>query len=234
VTPIWVHELAAYFWGKAGTPPAFPRDLGSAAATGFPLSVVALPGLTLDAVRGRLARSGIPCRADEPDRPLRGCLVSRGGAGFVFVDASDPPAERRFSVAHEVAHFLRDYDAVRRAAARRVGPAAVEVLDGLRPATAGERVRAVFAAVPVTAHVHLLRRDDGGRPRSTVEREAEAAADRLAFELLAPAALLRGSEGIAARLEAEFGLPPAAAAAYAAILYPPAPPTDRFIARLRL
>jgi hypothetical protein len=232
--PVWAAELAGRFWAVAGPPPPFPRDLTAAAPAALPLRVVSLPALRLDGVRAWLARAGLRCPTDEPDRPLRACLVTRAGVGFVFLDADDPPDERRFSLAHEVAHFLRDYDAVRRAAAARLGPAVLEVFDGQRPATAEERLHAVFRGVPVAAHVHLLRRDDAGRPRSEAERQAEAAADRLAFELLAPAELFPepGDAGaLRAKLEVDFGLPAAAAAAYAALLGPP--PTDPFVARLR-
>jgi hypothetical protein len=226
-----VAELAERFWAAAGPPPPFPRDLTGPATVGLPLSVAALPGLRLDGVRGWLARVRIGCPTDEPDRPLRACLVTRAGCGFVFLDADDPPAEQRFSLAHEVAHFLRDYDAVRRAAVRALGPAVLEVLDGRRPATPEERVHAVFRGVRVGAHVHLLRRDDAGRPRTPAEREAEAAADRLAFELLAPAELCSEGDDVRSRLEGEFGLPPGPAAAYAAVLRP-APPAEGFVGRL--
>jgi hypothetical protein len=232
---VWVAELATRFWAAASPPPPFPRDLTTAATAALPLRVVAQPALTLAGARSWLARSSLPCQTDEPDRPLRACLVTRAGFGLVFLDADDPPDERRFSLAHEVAHFLRDYDAVRRAAAMRLGPEALEVFDGKRPATAEERIHAVFRGVPVTAHVHLLRRDDAGRPLSEAERRSEADADRLAFELLAPAALFPppdDSSAVRGRLEDEFGLPPTAAAAYAAILCPPAPPADPFVDRL--
>lgn len=234
--PVWVAELAGRFWAAAGPAPPFPRDLTRAATAALPLRVARLPGLRLNDVRSWLSRNRVACPTDEPDRPLRACLVCRAGVGFVFLDADDPADESRLSLAHEVAHFLRDYDALRRAAAARLGPAALEVFDGKRPATAEERLHAVFRGVPVAAHVHLLRRDDTGQPRSEAEREAEAAADRLAFELLAPAELLTGhceTGALRARLEAEFGLPSAAAAVYAAVLCPPAPPTDPFVARLR-
>ncbi len=233
--PVWVAELAARFWAAAGPPPPFPRDLTAAATAALPLSVVRLPALRLDGVRAWLARLQLPCPTDEPDRPLRACLATRAGVGFAFLDADDPPDEVRFSLAHEVAHFLRDYDAVRRAAAARLGPAALEVFDGKRPATPEERIHAVLRDVPVAAHVHLLRRDDAGRPLSEAERESEADADRLAFELLAPAELFPPSgNGIVSRerLETAFGLPPRAASGYAAILRPPAPPTDPFVDRL--
>jgi hypothetical protein len=233
--PIWVLELANRFWEATRAPP-YPRDLTAAATTALPLRVVRRPALELDGIRAWLARLELPCPTDEPNRPLRACLVMRVGFGFVFLDADDPADELRFSLAHEVAHFLRDYDSLRRTAAARLGRAVLEVLDGKRPATPAERLHAVFRGVPVAAHVHLLRRDDAGRPQSDAEREAEAAADRLAFELLAPADSFPPDGDRAelrARLEATFGLPPAAARAYADILSSAPPPADNFVARLR-
>lgn len=233
--PLWVVELAGRFWAAAGPPPPYPRDLTMAATVALQLCVVRLAGLSLDGVRGWLTRAKVPVRIDEPDRPLRGCLVGWASAGVAFVDAADPPAEQRFSLAHEVAHFLRDYAAVRRAAAGRLGPGVLDVLDGRRPATAEERIHAVLRHVPVAAHVHLLGRDDAGRPRSDAESEAEAAADRLANELLAPAELFAGAGDPAAvrgQLETVYGFPPAAAARYARELCP-APSADPLVERLR-
>jgi hypothetical protein len=231
---VWVEDLAERFWAAAGPPPPFPRDLAAAATAGLPVRVVSLAALRLDGVRGWLARCGVPCPAGGPDRPLRACLFARAGFGFVFLDATDPADERRFSLAHEVAHVLRDYDAPRRLAAARLGPDVLAVLDGRRPPTVEERVHAALRQVEVGPHVHLLRRDADGEPREPAERAAEDAADRLAFELLAPAGLLAVESGVRAaerRLRAEFGLPAAAALAYAAALFPAAP-TDPFVARL--
>ena len=234
--PVWVDELAARFWAAAGPPPPFPRDLAVPATLGLPVRVKRLPGLSLAAVRDWLAASGVACPTAEPDRALRACLFTRVGYGFVFLDAADPADEQRFSLAHEVAHFLRDYDAPRRAVVARLGPAALDVLDGKRPPTAAERVHAVLREVPVAAHVHLLRRDDAGRPGSPAEREAETAADRLAFELLAPAELFAAftnREAVEQRLRTAFGLPDLPAATYARVLWPDLDPTDSFLERLR-
>src|SRR5687768_8715179 len=81
------------------------------------------PGLGVGVVCDWLCRAGVACAVGARDRPLRACLVAAGGAGFAFVDADGPEDERRFSLAHELAHFLRDYWQPRRAAQRRLGPA---------------------------------------------------------------------------------------------------------------
>lgn len=227
--PVWCVELAAAFWAKAGPPPPFPRDLAGPAAF-FGVGVEPVAGLSVAAVRGWFRARQIAVPFAEPDRPLRGCLVAWRGVGFVFLDPADAAAERRFTLAHEVAHFLRDYWHPRETVRRRLGDAALGVLDGDRPPTPAERVAAVLRGVRVGPFAHLLARDDRGVPASDAEREAEAAADRLAFELLAPEADV-GEGATGAELEARFGLPKGAAGAYAARLAPPAEPA--WAARLR-
>ena len=232
--PVWCANLAESFWAKAGPPPPFPRDL-RAAVGAVPLSVVALGGVSVAAVRRWFTRAGLSIPLDEPDRTLRACLVACRGEGFAFLDALDDPAERVFSLAHELGHFLRDYLQPREIVAARLGPEALDVLDGLRPPTPAERSQAVLRGLSLGPFAHLLRRDDSGRPLTPAEREAEGAADRLAYELLAPVADVGQAADLRAlveRLVTVFGLPPEPAARYAAILLPSPPPIDRAVARL--
>jgi hypothetical protein len=233
--PVWCADLAAGFWAAAGNPPPFPRDLKAAIGWAMPLCATELPGLRVELVRRWFADRGIGIPLDEPDRPLRGCLVAWLGHGFAFLEAADEPAERRFSLAHELAHFLRDYWRPRETAVDRLGPAVRDVLDGRRPATPEERLHAVLRNAPAGPFAHLLRRDESGRPLSFAERESESAADRLAFELLAPAAVI-GNIGdrveLVGRLIGVFGLPPVPAVRYAALLTPESVAPDGLLARL--
>lgn len=232
--PVWCVQLAESFWSKAGPPPPFPRDLRDA-VTAVPLSVVEVAGVSVAGVRDWFARIELPVPLNEPDRPLRACLVAWRGEGFAFLDARDDPAERAFSLAHELAHFLRDYLRPREAVAERLGRASLEVLDGLRPATPAERLHAVLRGLALGPFAHLMRRDESGRPLAPAEREAEAAADRLAFELLAPVGAVgsaRDRAELTDRLVRAFGLPPGPAARYAALLMPDPPHIDRGLARL--
>jgi hypothetical protein len=231
---VWCIELATSFWLKTGPPPPFPRDLRDAVLA-LPLPVIELPKLSVSHIRSWFERLGLPIPLDEPDRPLRACLVAWFGEGFAFLDSQDEPKEKAFSLAHELAHFLRDYLYPREVATKRLGKVALEVLDGKRPVTPDERLHAVLRNVRLGPFTHLLKRDDSGRSLTPVEWDAEIAADRLAFELLAPADAVgvtadRGE--LAKRLVHVFGLPPLAAERYAATLMPESPTIDRAISRL--
>jgi hypothetical protein len=232
--PLWVSELAASFWAAAGTAEPFPRSLG-AVPFALPLSVLALPRLSVAGVTAWLRARDVPYACAGPDRPLRACLVARRGSGFVLVDAADPPDERRFSLAHELAHFLRHYRQPRERACARLGPAVLEVFDGDRPARPEERLHAVLANVLVGFHAHLLGRDDRRAARGAVA-VAEDEADRLAYELLAPADHVLGHgdrADLPRRLCEVYGLPAGHAARYAALLAPAPPPAEGWIGRLK-
>ncbi|MFO0808615.1 MAG: hypothetical protein U0746_08330 [Gemmataceae bacterium] len=226
--PLWAVELADAFWAAAGEPGPFPRDLAGPVARGWPLTVVDIAGLSLATARAWLAERGVPCPAMGPDRRLRAGLVATGGDGVVFLDADDPSDERRFSLAHEVAHHLRDAWRVRERAAARLGRDVLAVVDGKRPATAAERLHAALAGLPLALDVHLLRREAGEPPPGVAAVERDA--DRLAYELLAPAEVARGRS--VNELMAAFGLPRTQAMRYRAILHPVARP-DPLLARLK-
>lgn len=213
MTPVWARELADAFWQRVGPEP-FPRTFAGV-SLGFPVVVVECPGLALGVVRGWLVGRGTAVTVPGPDRPVRGCLVAHGWDGFVFVEADDPPAERRFTLAHELAHYLRDVWGRRRRAVAKLGPGIADVLDGRRPPTPDERLHSLLRGLPAGPVVHLLTRGPDEPPEV---RAAEAAADRLAFELLAPAAQVDGPADLTDR----FGLPPGPAGAYAELLWPPA------------
>jgi hypothetical protein len=244
--PLWVSELAEQFWAAAGEPPPFPRDLRVPVLLGLPLAIMDLPRLRLAAVDAWLAERGYGCRLAVADRPLRACLVAYRGCNVVFLDGADSPAEQRYSLAHEVAHFLVDYWRPRERAVARLGPAVLAVLDGRRPPTLTERIDATLASVSLGAQVHLMDRTPDGYAPSTREDAAERHADLLALELLAPRAAVEAAlaaecggrqPGAGVRRAADllvdrFGLPPAVAAAYAAGFAPPARAPSPFLRRL--
>ena len=62
--------------------------------------------LSVGTVIDRLKLYGLSCTWSEEVRMLRACLVARHGYGVAFIDGTDDDAEQRFSIAHELAHFL--------------------------------------------------------------------------------------------------------------------------------
>jgi len=215
---------------RAGGPEPFPRSLRLPVAVALPATVVLLPRLSVAGISTWLADQDVACSLSSVDRPLRACLVARYGHGVIFLDGTDSEDEQRFSLAHEVAHFLHDYWHPRQHAAERLGSGVLDAMDGFRPPRHDERIHAILARVSIDFHTHLMERTpDGHRPDAVVD-EAERDADRLAFELLAPldtladkaAQLTAAERRIALRrhLATAYGLPPTQASAYADLIAP--------------
>jgi hypothetical protein len=199
----------------------------------LPVSIDILPDLSSRVVREWLSRRHIEHRVSDVDRPLHGCLVARAGQGIVFLDANDHEPERRFTLAHEIAHFILDHLLPRLRALKVFGSRILPVLDGKRAPSQEEILSAVFERVQLGVQVHLMNRGPKGAICTWDVEESEQRADRLALELLAPGhatvAELREVLGEADNLGARvgravdyvserFGLPGDVAAKYVQLL----------------
>ena len=111
------------------------------------------------------------------------------------------------------------------------------MLDGERSPTLQERLHALLRNVPLGFHMHLMERDNEGNPVRSSIVQAESDADRLAYELLAPAEHVladvpSGKQALIQKLREFYGLPGIQAAHYAGELLPPVK-TDPLLRRLR-
>jgi hypothetical protein len=218
-------DIVRAFWEAAGGPEPYPRGLETSVLWALPLAIVKLPNLWIRTVQEWADQRNLLICLRCPDRPLRACLVANVGRGFVILDGIDSEDERRFSLAHEVAHFLLDYLMPRRRAVSHFGQQITEVLDGHRAPTLEERFSSILTDVPIGVHMHLMDRDDRGAYGRGQVALSEGRADRLALELLAPEAEVRvaaerGScpaspDRIADVLRKDFGLPQSTSLTYA-------------------
>ena len=218
MTARWLEE-AVEACGLTATP-RFPRDLAAEVPLRLPVTLVPLPRVTPESVRDWLRRRRLHPPGTDVPRGLHGCMVARAGVGILFHDSEEDEAEHRFTLAHEVAHFVLDQWLPRKRAVRVFGEGILPVLDGLRLPTPEESLTALFERVPLEVEVKLMDRSPSGLFSSGRVAESERRADRLAQELLAPAALVtplvRGvseEEGVD-RVVARFGLPGEAARTY--------------------
>lgn len=170
------------FWQLCGELEPFPRSLERSTALALPVTLVKLPKLKLRGVESWLQRRRVSFQFDCQSRAVRGCLIAFGGEGLVFVDGADPDDQRRFTVAHEIAHFIMDYWLPRNKAVKKLGDEITEVLDGIRVPTVSERLHALLVNAPIGIYTDLMERRNA---RSEVWK-VENRADKIALALLAP------------------------------------------------
>lgn len=212
------------FWRLCGETEEFPRSLERPLALALPVALIKLPRLRLQDIESWMRRRGVVFAFGCRSRAARGCLIAQAGKGLLFVDGADPEDEQRFTVAHEIAHFLLDYWLPRAKVIEKFGPVVADVVDGLRPPTLTERVQAVLGSIHIGPYQSLMERGDSSE-RATVW-DAENRADRLALALLAPPEAVlplldltaghyvRRLEAAKDALREHFGLPGQVAVAY--------------------
>jgi Zn-dependent peptidase ImmA (M78 family) len=180
-----VRRTAEAFWRAAGDARRLPRDVESAAVWAVPMGILKIPNLWLSDAESSLLRRRLPIVPDIEDRPLHGCVYAFKGRGLLIINGTAEPSEVRFTIAHELGHYLFDYLMPRERAVAKFGAQITGVLDGLRPADVNERVDALLGNVPIGVYRHLMDRDHDACATS------ESRADLLAIELLAPEHELR-------------------------------------------
>lgn len=225
-----IENAARDFRRMLGAEPRYPCDLEECIVWSLPLDVRRVDGLRVSYVALVARKLGMPYSFEGKDRRLCGCLLAHADRGIIFLDGSDQEDERRFTLAHELAHYLLDYLAPRQRALQSLGERIRPVLDGVRPPTMEERLYAVMEDAPLGVLSHLMERPSGG-VASTAVLNIETRADQLALELLAPAYLAMQAAvaartqpynsrlaHLSAELANQYGLPPAIARYYAATL----------------
>lgn len=218
----WLDEAMAISGLQECT--AYPRDLAVEAPYQLSVETVPIPRLTTAHVADWTSKRKVPHPISDTHRDIYGCMVAWKGSALLFHDTGDSEDEQRFTVAHEVAHFVLDHVIPRERALRYFGEGILPVLDGKRDASLEERLSSVFGQVPLGVQVKLMDRTPSGHLASGAIAEAERRADRLALEFLAPAELVRrmlritpGEDGVL-RVASRFGLPEDKARGYARAL----------------
>lgn len=178
-------DLAASITRAAALEDAPPYEIGRAAMMRLPLDVIGIRELTPSQINQWLLHRGVKYCLQVVERELHGCLLAYRSTGLVFVDSGDSAPEQRYTIAHEVAHFIVDYWTPRQSALAALGPSIQAVLDGVRAPSIDERLDSIFVQVRLRPYVCLL--DRGSRtPHRTEVWIAENRADQVALELLAP------------------------------------------------
>lgn len=190
MTNVLVARLCEEFWQRSGETAGLPRNLEPAIAFALPLSVTRLPALWADDVQRWLDQHGLAADVG-PRRQLHACLIAARGNGHILLDGRDDAAQQRFSIAHEVGHFLLHCWEPRQRLLATLGPALLPVLNGERPPDTRERSEAILAGLALGTDLHLMQRGVSGTICGSTA-VAECDADELALELLAPEAAVLG------------------------------------------
>lgn len=214
------------FWSRCDEPEPFPRTLERAILLAFPVTIIKLPRLQLSQIETWFAQRNTKYQFGCASRAVRGCLIAYGGKGFIFVDSTDSPDEQRFTISHEISHFLIEYWIPRQKAILKFGQNITEVLDGFCKPSIEQRVHAFLGGIHLGIYSELMSRTDSAESAQTGIWDAESRADRIAMALLAPpqsviektdvsaAKYAERLQNITQVLTDEFGLPASVAGLY--------------------
>lgn len=182
----YIIELAQDFWKKAGGTSSWPCDLDQAVAISLPIDVVSLSSLSVKEIEKWFCTRKFSYQFSTEDLSLHGFIIVTRGKGLIFINGSDSKEERLFTLAHEIAHFIIDYQLPRLKACNLFGKQILDVLDGLRAPTIQELVDGILLSIEIKPYIHLIEKNNNSYGENTKVWRSEDQADALAIELLAP------------------------------------------------
>ena len=184
----YISSIAKGFWKQTGLNNKPPYDINGAVNLILPVDIVNLSELSLRKIEKWLNNRNVSLSIDIDDRSLHGFIITFRGSGFIFINGTDPESERRYTVAHEVSHFILDYKIPRDRTVEKLGISILEVLDGFREPELTERIDGALTSVNVQPYTHLLEKTGDGSFERAKVFDSENDADTLSLELLAPLA----------------------------------------------
>ena len=183
-----ISELAENFWKEAELSPIYPLQpiiLEQAICLQLPIDIVRLNKLSAYKVVSWLAERN--CKIDlEQDCSLCGLLFIQKGQGIVFLNGTLPIADQCYTVAHEIGHYLLEFEHPRKKANLILGDKIEDVFWGIRKPTIEEELTGIIRQANVSPYIHLLEVECSSFEERFQIWTAEDRADALAFELLAP------------------------------------------------
>ncbi|MXV14343.1 ImmA/IrrE family metallo-endopeptidase [Hufsiella ginkgonis] len=182
-----IENIAKQFWSVTNLDKEPPYDLSGAISLMFPIDIVQLSQLSTDKIKQWLKQRNVQIDTEVNDRPVHGFVIFYRGAGFIFSDGGDDERERRYTIAHEISHFILDYKIPREKIINKLGASISDVIDGIRPPTDEEIVKGIVHGLNVKPFTHLLEKKGDGSFLNSDVYNSENAADELAIELIAPA-----------------------------------------------
>ena len=98
----------------SGGQPSYPIAFNSLSARireSFRIAIHSIPDLDIARIAATVQRLGLPFESTTLDRysALAGFLYAYHGGGIIFIEETDPEERQKFSLAHELGHFINDY-----------------------------------------------------------------------------------------------------------------------------
>jgi Zn-dependent peptidase ImmA (M78 family) len=96
--------------GQPSYPIAF-NTLSARIRESFRIAIHSIPHLDIARIAATVQRLGLPFESTTLDRysALAGFLYAYHGGGIIFIEETDPEERQKFSLAHELGHFINDY-----------------------------------------------------------------------------------------------------------------------------
>jgi Zn-dependent peptidase ImmA (M78 family) len=183
-----LERIAREFWSTVDQKHRETYDIVSAVNDTLTINLILIKNLSIKKMEDWLISIGKYENFGIDDRSLHGFLMIKNGNICMFVEESEDQSQQRFTVAHEVSHYLLDYQLPKERAILALGKEIEDVLNGNLPPTDTQLALSVIKGVNISPYTFMIEKNGNGSFFNWSNFNSENEADYLAMELLAPRA----------------------------------------------
>ena len=173
-----IERIAREFWATTHAEFRYNYDIVKVVESSLNVQLIRMPQLSPKNITSWLSDHDMNIPLENNERNLHGALIIQNGAVLMFIDTTENDTRQRYTLAHQVSHFLLDYQMPKERTIMTLGKEIAGVLKGNAEASVEQLVQSAFNGMTDKVYTLFIEKDEA--------IPSENPADSLALELLAP------------------------------------------------
>lgn len=181
-----IERIAREFWATSYAEFRYNYDIIKVVESSPNVHLIRIPQLNPTKITSWLTSRKIDIPVENNDRSLDGALLIQNGTVIMFIDTAENDIRQRYTLAHQVSHFLLAYQMPKERAIIKLGKEIAAALKDDTEAPVTQLVQSALQGMTGAAYTLLIEKSEDAFPSDRLNLLPESPADTLALELLAP------------------------------------------------
>lgn len=181
-----IERIARKFWATTQAEFRYDYDIVKAVESSLNVHLIRMQQLNPTKIISWLASHNMDIPFESKATHLNGALLIKNDNVIMFIDAAENAVQQRYTLAHQVSHFLLNYQMPKERAIMTLGKEIAQVLSGNTEASVTQLVQSTVSNITGNVYTLLIEKWDESTSFDWELLRTKDPAVSLTLELLAP------------------------------------------------